>query len=196
MAENNAKVEKLDVEESIKIGRKWGQIWGTLKRAEPQLMQALEELEKQTGLSKYDIVREALSHYVRVKYFQHTGLTVSELYQAFLILREFMGFCMEMYNNVGKIYFGELNQSFGALVEEAMKRRLQMIEEHQKKLAEIEKKKEEEVKKKTIEEKFRERIEPMLDVIGDFFEGMMYQMFPQLQKNKPQVKVPVKVEGV
>jgi len=107
-----------------------------------------------------------------------------------------MGFCMEMYNNVGKIYFGELNQSFGALVEEAMKRRLQMIEEHQKKLAEIEKKKEEEVKKKTIEEKFRERIEPMLDVIGDFFEGMMYQMFPHLQKKKPQVKVPVKVEGV
>jgi len=188
--------QKVEFEESIKIGRKWGQIWGTLKRAEPQLMQALEELEKATGISKYDIVREALSQYVRIKYFQHTGLTVSELYQAFQILREFMNFCMEMYNNVGKIYFGELNQSFGALVEEAMKRRLQMIEEHQKKIAEIQQQQTEQEKKKTIEEKFKQRIEPMIDVIGDFFEGMMYQMFPHLQRKKPQVKVPVTVEGV
>ncbi|MHC1627931.1 MAG: ribbon-helix-helix protein, CopG family [Candidatus Nezhaarchaeales archaeon] len=191
-----AEKEKVEFEESIKIGRKWGQIWGTLKRAEPQLMQALEELEKATGISKYDIVREALSHYVRIKYFQHTGLTVAELYQAFQILREFMNFCFDMYNSVGKIYFGELNQTFGELVEEAMKRRMQLVEEHQKKLVEIEKEKEEEAKKKTIEEKFKQRIEPMIDMIGDFFEGMMYQMFPHLQKKKPQVKVPVKVEGV
>ena len=187
---------EVSIEESVRIGRKWGQIWGTLKRAEPQLMQMLEELEKQTGVSKYDLVRDALTHYVRIKYFQSTGLTVSELYQAFQILKEFMSFCMEMYNNVGKIYFGELNQSFGALVEEAMKRRLQMIEEHQKKLAEIQQQQAEQEKKKTVEEKLKARIEPMIDVIGDFFEGMMYQMFPHLQRKKPQVKVPVKVEGI
>jgi len=191
-----AEKEKVEFEESIKIGRKWGQIWGTLKRAEPQLMQALEELEKATGISKYDIVREALSQYVRVKYFQHTGLTVAELYQAFQILREFMNFCFDMYNSVGKIYFGELNQTFGQLVEEAMRRRLQMIEEHQKKLAEMQQQQTEQEKKKTIEEKFKQRVEPMLDMIGDFFEGMMYNMFPHLQKKKPQVKVPVTVEGV
>jgi len=191
-AEITKEAEKKDVEESLRVGRKWGQIWGTLKRAEPDLMQYLEQLEKELGVSKYDIVREALQQWVRIKLYRQSGLSVAELYQAFLILRDLLSFVKDIYIGYASSFFNEYNRSFAELVRQATEEKMKAMEEVKKKEKELE----EEKSKKSAREVLDKKIAMLTDIATDMALDMMPLPRQLKEKIMPKEKIPVKVEGV
>jgi len=190
--EINRKAEEKDVEESLKIGRKWGQIWGTLKRAEPDLMQYLEQLEKELGVSKYEIVKEALQQWVRIKLYRQSGLSVAELYQAFLILRDLLSFVKDIYISYASSFFNEYNRSFAELVRQSVEEKMKAMEEVKKKEKELE----EEKTKKSAREVLDKKIATLTDIATDMLIDMMPLPRHVKEKALPKSQIKVTVEGI
>jgi len=188
--------EKKDVEESLQVGRKWGQIWGTLKRAEPDLMQYLEQLEKELGVSKYEIVKEALQQWVRIKLYRQSGLSVAELYQAFLILRDLLSFVKDIYISYASSFFNEYNRSFAELVRQSVEEKMKAMEEVKKKEKELE----EEKAKKSAREVLDKKIVTLTDIATNIATNMLIDMMPLprhvKEKALPKSQIKVTVEGV
>ena len=188
----DVEVKKKDVEESLQVGRKWGQIWGTLKRSEPDLMSYLEQLEKELGVSKYDIVKEALQQWVRIKVYRTSGLSVAELYQAFLILRDLLSFVKDIYVSYASSFFSEYNRSFAEIVRQATEEKVKAMEEVTKKERELE----EEKAKKSAREVLDKKVATLVDIATDMVLDMMPMPKQIKERMMPKGKIPVTVEGV
>jgi len=80
---------------------------GPLKRSRPELYQALDELERQTGRKKTLIVSEALHHYLLERKYIQSELSLAELYEAWSFLADLQEHAIRNFIRLGMLLFSD-----------------------------------------------------------------------------------------
>ena len=78
-----------------------------LSRANPDLVQELNDYAKATGKKPTQIIQEALNHYIYQRHIIRSELTVEELYEAWQILKEMQAHSVKIFLEWAKLMFSE-----------------------------------------------------------------------------------------
>jgi len=148
-----------------------------LSRANPDLVQDLNDYAKAAGKKPTQIIQEALHHYIYQRHIIRSELTVEELYEAWQILKEMQAHSVQIFLEWAKLMFSEEYKSMLELTREIYERRQQ---------AQAPPPPPPPKEVKDIQERFLSKmwdyLEPLLDLLFDQF---IEQMFKATGMKKP-----------
>ena len=158
-----------------------------LSRANPDLVQDLNDYAKAAGKKPTQIIQEALHHYIYQRHIIRSELTVEELYEAWQILKEMQAHSVQIFLEWAKLMFSEEYKSMLELTREIYERRQQ---------AKATPPPPPPKEVKDIQERFLSKmwnyLEPLLDML---FDQMIAQLFKATGAKKPPqlkgAKIPV-----
>jgi len=155
-----------------------------LSRANPDLVQELNDYAKATGKKPTQVIQEALNHYIYQRHIIRSELSVEELYEAWQILKEMQAHSVKIFLEWAKIMFSE---EYRSMIELSR----QLAPPPPEKPAAPPPK-----EVKDIQERFLSKmwnyLEPLLDML---FDQMIAQLFKATGAKKPPqlkgAKIPV-----
>ena len=155
-----------------------------LSRANPDLVQELNDYAKATGKKPTQVIQEALNHYIYQRHIIRSELSVEELYEAWQILKEMQAHSVKIFLDWAKLMFSEEYRSMIELSRE-------LAPPPPEKPAAPPPK-----EVKDIQERFLSKmwnyLEPLLDML---FDQMTDQLFKATGMKKPpqlkNAKIPV-----
>lgn len=194
MAEENAGEEPLPGETERRRRRipamaVWnaGRMLGQLKRRNPQIVEEINEYAKATGMTPTQVLEEAINYYIVRRRISQSNLTIEQIYDAWMLLREMQKVAVDIWREQANYLFSEEYAQMLELRQEWVRQAMETAPEKAplppKTLGEIER-------------KVLAKLDPLIDWILDWtVETLFKTIAPMGMKPPPGLKrkIPVTV---
>jgi len=157
-----------------------GRALAPIARRDPELFEAIREFAENEGINTVEATTLLLKRHLLLQKVETSNLNVQQLMVAWDILREMMKMNIWMFTSMGSLFFSEMTQAMGQIIEERVNQKLSSLDIGQeKKSANVDK----------FKEKLFDIIEPMLDTVMT----SMFRASGQPIPDKLKVKIPVDI---
>ena len=161
-----------------------GRMLGQLKRRNPELVEQINEYAKSTGASPTQVLESALDYYIVRRKISQSNLTMEQIYDAWMLLREMQKTSVDIWREQADYIFSEEYTQMLELRQEWLKQAGPgEIPPPAKAMGEMER-------------KFLAKLDPLIDWLLDWtMESVFKSMGPMGMKPPPSLKrkVPVTV---
>jgi hypothetical protein len=161
-----------------------GRMLGQLKRRNPQLVEQINEYAKSTGMAPTQVLESALDYYIIRRRISQSNLTMEQIYDAWMLLREMQKSAVDIWREQANYIFSE--------------EYAQMLEMRQEWLKQAEAAEAPPPARtmSEMERKFLAKLDPLIDWLLDWtMESFFKSMAPMGMKPPPNLKrkIPVTV---
>jgi hypothetical protein len=138
-----------------------GRMLGQLKRRNPQIVEEINEYAKATGMTPTQILEEAITHYIVRRRIAQSNLTVEQIYDAWMLLREMQKTALDIWREWAGYVFSEEYMSMLEMRQEWIKQAMEEMPPPSKPVLPPRKIEE-------LERKFLEKFDPIIDWLLDW----------------------------
>ena len=163
------------------LGMDVGRMLGVLAREDPELYSALKEYSEINNMGMTDTVITVVKKYFLMQKVQQSNLNMEQLLVAWDIFKELMKYSIWMYTSLGTMFFSEMTESFGKVIDQRVQQYVEAMQKNNSKQLE-----------------FKERV---MNLFMTMLEGLIKDVakMPYRMANKPipeelKTKIPVKIE--
>jgi hypothetical protein len=160
-----------------------GRMLGQLKRRNPQLVEQINEYAKSTGMAPTQVLESALDYYIIRRRISESNLTMEQIYDAWMLLREMQKTAVDIWREQANYIFSEEYTQMLELRQEWMKQAQAGEAPPARTMSEMER-------------KFLAKLDPLIDWLLDWtMESFFKSMAPMGMKPPPNLKrkIPVTV---
>jgi len=151
-----------------------GRIMGNIKTSGGgQVLQMLKAEAAKTGRKEHEVLRDWITNYQIMRFETWNSMTVSQLYEAWTILKEMQIFAASLFFQFAKIMFSGQMTTFAEIIEEAAQRRAPTTK----------------AKEKAIQ-RMMDSFEPVLNVLGSMMQTSLAKAMG-IKQPKTKLNIPV-----
>lgn len=119
--------EKKRAKEEKEKGMDIGRLLGVIAREDPELYNALKEYAEREGVKLSDATINIIKKYFLYQKVEQANLNLEQVMLAWEIFRDIAKDVVQMYTQLGSLFFSEMTEAWSSLIQEQVERRLEAM---------------------------------------------------------------------